>query len=125
MWRGLTYAGEWAKLVKTKTKTKDGWCKTDVSTRCRDPEAQMFRNTAPKRSRNSVSSAAHYAFNRFFSLKQETLSYMIQVTWFDWFLHRKADSTALQEIIIHVFIAAGQIQKRNQNYLIFESKGGP
>ncbi len=28
---------------------RDGWCGTDVATRCRDPEAQMFRNTAPQR----------------------------------------------------------------------------
>ncbi len=28
---------------------RDGRRETDVSTRCRDPEAQMFRNTAPKR----------------------------------------------------------------------------
>ncbi len=29
--------------------SRDGRRETDVSTRCRDPEAQMFRNTAPKR----------------------------------------------------------------------------
>ncbi len=39
--------------------------------------------------------------------------YHIHVTRFDWFLRRKGDSTALQYIIIHVFIAAGQIQNQN------------
>ncbi len=28
---------------------RDGWRETDVSTRCQDPEEQMFWNTAPKR----------------------------------------------------------------------------
>ncbi len=47
---------------------------------------------------------------RFFSLLSKRL-YDIHVTGFDWYLSRKGDSTALQYIIIHVFIAAGQIQK--------------
>ncbi len=46
----------------------------------------------------------------FFSLLSKRL-YNIHVTWFDWYLSRKGDSTALQYIIIHVFIAAGQIKK--------------
>ncbi len=36
---------------------------------------------------------------RCFSLEQ------VHVTWFDWFLRRKGDSTVLQLMIIHVFIA--------------------
>ncbi len=46
----------------------------------------------------------------FFSLLSKRL-YDIHVTGFDWYLSRNGDSTALQYIIIHVFIAAGQIQK--------------
>ncbi len=43
--------------------------------------------------------------------------------WHD-FLRRKGDSAPhLKEIIIHVFITTGQIQKLNKNYKIFESKG--
>ncbi len=59
----------------------------------------------------SVSSAARYAFNPFFvSIKR---LYDIHVTWFACFSRRKGDSATLQQIIIHVFIAAGQIQKQN------------
>ncbi len=49
----------------------------------------------------------------------------LHVTQFDNFSRRKGDSAALQSIIIHVFIAAGQIKKRNYNEIIFESKGAP
>ncbi len=38
------YVSDWKIL-----EFRDGRRETDVSTRCRDPEAQMFRNTAPKR----------------------------------------------------------------------------
>ncbi len=44
-----------------------------------------------------------------FHLEQETLRHSLRLTLFDRFLSRKGDSTALQ-MIIRVFIAAGQIQ---------------
>ncbi len=52
----------------------------------------------------------------FFSLLSKRL-YDIHVTGFDWYLSRKGDSTALQYIIIHVFIAAGQIQKTKLKWM--------
>ncbi len=53
-----------------------------------------------------------YALKLFVLVSNKRL-YVIHVIWFDWFLRRKGDSTALQQIIIHVFIAFGQILKRN------------
>ncbi len=47
-----------------------------------------------KHSKNSVSSAARYAFNSF--LVSSKRLYDIHVTWFKLFVHIKGDSTALQ-----------------------------
>ncbi len=51
--------------------------------------------------------------------------YDFHVTWFDWLLHRKGDSTALQWIIIHVFKAAGQIQSTKLKRKHLWEQGGP
>ncbi len=75
-----------------------------------------------KCSRNSFSSVACYAFNSFFLVSSKRL-YDIHVTWFDRFLHRKGDSAAL--IIIHVFIAAGQIQKETKIKTSLRARGPP
>ncbi len=75
--------------------------------------------------RETVSLSRLTMLSTHFCLVSSKRPYDIHVTWFDWFLHRKGDSTALQYIIIHVFIATGQILKQNWNEIIFESKGAP
>ncbi len=63
--------------------------------------------------RETVSLSRLTMLSTHFCLVSSKRPYDIHVTWFDWFLHRKGDSTALQYIVIHVFIATGQILKQN------------
>ncbi len=45
----LVFSNLLSRVIIYRVGSRDGWRETDISTRCRDPEAQMFRNTAPKR----------------------------------------------------------------------------
>ncbi len=59
------------------------------------PRIALAESARGRHSRNSVSSAARYAFNPFFfSLEQEI--YDIHATWFDCFSRRKGNRAALQ-----------------------------
>ncbi len=45
----LVFSNLLSRVIIYRVGSRDGWRGTDISTRCRDTEAQMFRNTAPKR----------------------------------------------------------------------------
>ncbi len=77
-----------------------GWVRLVVNEWMNEWNAFVVIYSAPnracrKRSRNSVSSAACYAFNSFLLVSRKRL-YDIYIPWFDRFLRRNGISAALQ-----------------------------